>query len=251
MMKLRILIASIPLILACGACSSPATKYTKTPSYNTEIPKAANPEMQADSQAVETPKDKEWWKQFTKPPPSPEPDKLETKDDVKKHTRVHEDFYRKTVSIEGPLVTNAMKRADDHHLLFEKGNRIPRTRFLLRALAVRGEGKPVKFTYQLYFKYKAPDWAFINDAYDIAGNHLELVEISQDVAGDGVYEDVAVCIDKEYLKERLGKGINIKLYGKNGLSIGDSLVMLPGYYLAGFMQAVEEWETSLHQKASH
>jgi hypothetical protein len=106
--------------------------------------------------------------------------------------------------------------------------------WMLRFVTAKASDGEVLGTYQLYVSYWAQDWAFLDRAHDRDGTSLELISIDRDVR-NGISEIVGITVTRAYLEAHRGTGIDIRIDGKRE----NWNVLVPGYYIDGFLQALE------------
>lgn len=139
-----------------------------------------------------------------------------TAEEVAAATRLERDDYAKTTWVKSPLVRYG--RGFD--------------RCFLRTL-VADSGVQLD---QLYVIHTPIEWAFLDRANDSDGRALEVTVIDRDVSssqyGVSLAEHVAVALDREYLQEAAGKGLDIKVRGNHGSTI----VVLPPHFVQGYLE---------------
>ena len=78
-------------------------------------------------------------------------------------------------------------------------------------------------------------WLFIDTAYDIQGNKLDLKVLDRKVlSGSVVQETIGIRLDDPYIAQAVVNGINLKLIGKRGKTI----IKLSGGFVFGYLQKV-------------
>ena len=139
----------------------------------------------------------------------------ETPDQVAQATKVREDPYTNTTWITSPSANC--------------GDSLKKCYF--RTAFING-----KFAfYQLVVTVRIYSWLFLDTAYDIQGNKLDLVELDRRVLSGGtIKEIVAVNLTDQYMVQAMTDGLNISIRGKRGQTI----VKLSGFYILGYLQKV-------------
>ena len=146
---------------------------------------------------------------------------IKTSNDVYMRSSVDVDPYKKTTWIRSPMIYN-WERMGYYHAF-------------LRALV---NDKSVSF-YQFYVSDSAKDWRFYDRAYDASGNDLDFVEIDHQVTDSAWTKEVfAINLSRQYFDDAKNTGLNIKAVGKRG----DKIITLPGFYVEGFLQKVDEYK---------
>lgn len=142
--------------------------------------------------------------------------RYETTDQVTEATKVIKDPYTNTTWINSPTVNCGDSIGDKCYF---------RTAFINDKFAF----------YQLVIKIMNKGWLFLDTAYDIQGNKLDLKVLDRKVLrGSVVQEIIGIKLEDQYIAQAVVNGINIKLIGKRGRTI----IKLSGGYVFGYLQKV-------------
>ncbi len=142
--------------------------------------------------------------------------RYETTDQVAEDTKIIKDPYTNTTWVNSPQVNCGDSIGDKCYF---------RTAFVNDKFGF----------YQLVIRIMNKGWLFIDTAYDIQGNKLDLKVIDRKVLrGSVVQEIVGIRLDDPYIAQAVVNGINIKLIGKRGKTI----IKLSGGFVFGYLQAV-------------
>ena len=103
-------------------------------------------------------------------------------------------------------------------------------------LAVLHDGNKVPL-YTLKGMFLLHEWLFLDDVRDINQSEgIAFLRHKREALRGNVSESVTCIVTKDYLKERITSGIDVKFYG----SKGNFVARLPGYYIKGFLEAEEQ-----------
>ena len=142
--------------------------------------------------------------------------RYETTDQVAQATKVIKDPYTNTTWVNSPPVNCGDSIGDKCYF---------RTAFINEKFAF----------YQLVLKIMNKGWLFLDTAYDIQGNRLDLKVLDRKVLSGGVVREVVgIKLADPYMAQAVVNGMNIKVIGKRGQII----VKLSGGYVFGYLQKV-------------
>lgn len=145
---------------------------------------------------------------------------MKNANDVFMQSKVSDDPYEKTTRIYAPLFYDALPIGFAYLRAQVKNNKI--------------------VYYQIYVNDRDVDWKFIQGAYDIDGNKLDFYAVDRKVTGAGsIEENYVITVDRKYLNNSIGKGINFKAIGQRGSTI----VRIPSFYIEGFLKKVDEYRS--------
>jgi len=141
---------------------------------------------------------------------------IKTADDVFNHSKIDFDAYSKTTSLKGPVMPwiNVDNGFVDYLLMtFAKDD-----------------------YYYLLIKYNNSNWGFIDSAYDINNEKLDVVKLGSEVQNDGwIEERITVKFKRDYLEKNLKSGLSIKFYGKKTF-----ILSIPDFYIQGFIKKIDD-----------
>jgi len=141
----------------------------------------------------------------------------ETTDQVAQATKIIKDPYTNTTWVNSPHINCGGSISNKCYF---------RTAFINEKFAF----------YQLILITVNKNWQFLDTAYDIQGNKLDLIVIDRKVLrGTGsVQEIVGIKLTDPYMAQAVINGINIKVIGKRG----NVIIKLSGGYVFGYLQRV-------------
>jgi len=143
---------------------------------------------------------------------------LKTANDVFLQSKIDTDSYKKTTWVESPSLEGWI------HSVW---------------LRAQVENKKV-ILYQIYVSDRDTDWRFFHSAYDAGGNKLDFRTVDSLVTSTGsTREDYVIVVDRKYLNNSIGKGINFKAVGQRG----EKIIIIPSVYIEGFLRKVDEYIT--------
>ena len=142
--------------------------------------------------------------------------RYETTDQVAQATKIIKDPYTNTTWVNSPPVNCGDSIGDKCYF---------RTAFINEKFAF----------YQLVLKIMNKGWLFLDTAYDIQGNRLDLKVLDRKVLRGGVVKEIlAIKLSDPYMAQAVVNGVDIKVIGKRGQLI----VKLSGGYVFGYLQKV-------------
>ena len=156
------------------------------------------------------------------------PTKYKTPDEVDKNTTFTYDPNKKSKWIKGPSVRV------DHAT--QKPSAMGYSDVFLQTFVADGR----LLFHQLFVTYYGLECVFFEEAYDINGNKLELIEIDRDFENLGIIEIFAVIFREGHLEAATKTGINIKCRGRRG----ERIITLEPTFVEGYLQKCRELTSS-------
>lgn len=150
--------------------------------------------------------------------------RLKTADDVMKKTMIEADPFNNTTQIIGPEISTGNLSSN-----------------LTRLLVYSKTG--FSSSYELYVHYFGQDWFFFDRAYDTHGRRLIFKRIDEDADLRGNYESFSVKLSRGQLDEASKLGLSIKAGG----DFSSTMVNMPAFYVQGFLEKVDIWESSMRK----